>query len=113
MQVNLSGSTFNSADLRFQYRASTTENTISSEIWSGPDGTINSTFAKGITNLSLTQTADFFQYRIQFTVNELENWIAPELDSMTVIADHAGFTTNIPDVINPLQLSSFRQRMIP
>ena len=102
MQINLSGSTFNSADLRFQYRASTTENTISSEIWSGPDGTINSTFAKGITNLSLTQTADFFQYRIQFTVNELENWIAPELDSMTIIADHAGFTTNIPDAINPL-----------
>ena len=55
-----------------------------------------------MTNLSLNQNADFFQYRIQFVVNELENWIAPDLDSMKIIADHAGFTSNIPQAVNPL-----------
>ena len=102
VQVNLSGNTFNSADLKFQYRSSQTSNTVISQYWAGSDGTINSTFPKGVTNLSLNQNADFFQYRIQFVVNELENWIAPDLDSMKIIADHAGFTSNIPQAVNPL-----------
>ena len=46
VQVNLSGNTFNSADLRFQYRSSQTSNTVISQYWAGSDGTINSTFQK-------------------------------------------------------------------
>ena len=102
VQVNLSGATYNSADLRFQYRTSQTSNATISEYWVGSDGTINTTFPKGVTNLDLNKNADFFQYRIQFVVNELETWIAPDLDSMKIIADHAGFTSNVPHTVNPL-----------
>ena len=73
---------------------------MSSNLWLGPDGTINTTFSKGITNLSIVGNADFIQYRIQFTVTELESWVEPSLDSMTIIANHAGFTPIVPSIIH-------------
>ena len=102
VQIDVSGMTPSNSDLRYQYRTSSISNTITSEYWSGPDGTINTTFTKGVTNINLAHSANFIQYRIMFVVNELETWIEPELDSVTINADHAGFTGNIPEVVNPL-----------
>ena len=101
VQINLSGETFTSGDLRFQYRTSSTPNTISSNLWQGPDGTINTTFSRGITNLNIPDRADYMQYRIQFTIDDLENWVEPSLDSMSIVANHAGFTPIVPNTINP------------
>ncbi len=102
VQINLSGITPDNSDLRYQYRTSSISTTITSELWSGPDGSINTTFAKGVTNIYPPKDANFLQYRIMFVVNELEDWKEPELNSVTIKSDHAGFTTNIPDIINPL-----------
>ena len=67
----------------------------------GIDGTINTTFPTGTTDIDLNDYADFIQYRIRFQITDLKNWDEPDLDSMSIRAEHAAFTTSIPNVLHP------------
>ena len=87
--------------LGFQYRAAGDATALSSELWAGIDGTINTTFPTGTTDIELGDYADFVQYRIKFQITDLKNWDEPDLDSMSVRAEHAAFISNIPTVLHP------------
>lgn len=99
-QFELQGTNTPGGEIGFQYRASSTPTTLPTQDWLGPDGTANTTFPVGITNLNLTDYANFLQYRIKMTVTDMSNWDEPNLDSMAVIAEHAAFV-NIPPVVHP------------
>ena len=101
VQLHLQGNNTPGGELQFQYRAATSFNGISSQLWEGPDGTINSTFPAGITNVNLSTHADFIQYRIKFVITDLESWDQPNLDSMSVRTEHAGFVSSIPVILHP------------
>ena len=95
VQLNLQGINTPGGELSFQYRTAGTYNGISSNLWEGVDGTINTTFPTGITNINSTGNADFIQYRIKFIVTDLENWDEPDSNSMSIRSEHAGFVSSI------------------
>ena len=101
VQFELAGTDTPGGELGFQYRASGDANSLSSELWEGIDGTINTTFPTGTTDIELGDYADFVQYRIRFQITDLKNWDEPDLDSMSVRAEHAAFISNIPTVLHP------------
>ena len=101
VQFNLSGSDTPGGELGFQYRAAADSNSLSSEIWMGVDGTINTTFPTGTTDIDLEDYADFVQYRIRLQVTDMKNWDEPDLDSMSIRAEHAAFNSSIPAVLHP------------
>ena len=101
VQFDLTGTDTPGGELGFQYRAAADANSLSSEVWAGIDGTINTTFPIGTTDMDLGDYADFIQYRIRFQITDMKNWDEPDLDSMSVRAEHAAFTSSIPAVLNP------------
>ena len=101
VQFHLQGTNTPGGELSFQYRTSSNSNSITTKLWQGYDGTINTTFAKGITNLNITDSADFIQYRIKLTVNDMISWDAPDLDSMSIKAEHAAFVSTLPNFFHP------------
>ena len=101
VQLNLQGINTPGGELSFQYRTASTYSGISSNLWEGIDGTINTTFPTGITNINSSGNADFIQYRIKFIVTDLENWDEPDLNSMSIRSEHAGFVSSIPSVLHP------------
>ena len=52
---------------------------------------MNTTFPTGISNLDVSENADFVQYRIQFIVTDQDNWDEPDLDSIQIRSEHAAF----------------------
>ena len=101
VQFDLVGTNTPGGELGFQYRTASDSNLLSSEVWMGIDGTINTTFPTGTTDIDLNDYADFIQYRIRFQITDLKNWDEPDLDSMSIRAEHAAFTTSIPNVLHP------------
>ena len=101
VQLNLLGNNTPGGILGFQYRASSDSISLASKGWIGIDGTINSTFPVGATDLDLDDYADFIQYRIKMLVTDLPNWDEPDLDSMSIRAEHAAFISSIPSVLHP------------
>ena len=101
VQFNLQGNNTPGGELSFQYRAASDAIALSSKVWEGSDGTINSTFPAGTTDLDLNDYADFIQYRIKFLVTDLANWDEPDLDSMSIRAEHAAYISNMPSVLHP------------
>lgn len=109
VQLHLQGTNTPGGELGFQYRASSDSATLASKIWIGSDGTINTTFPVGITDLDLDDYADFIQYRIKMEVTDMPNWDEPDLDSMSVSAEHAAFISSIPSVLHPRAETFFLQ----
>ena len=101
VQFELTGNDTPGGELGFQYRAAADANSLSSKVWTGIDGTINTTFPTGTTDIDLGDYADFIQYRIRFQITDLKNWDEPNLDSMSIRAEHAAFTSNIPTILHP------------
>ena len=101
VQFDLQGNNTPGGMIGFQYRASKTYAGLSSISWIGSDSTINTTFPVGTTDIDLDDYANFVQYRIKMTVTDLPNWDEPDLDSMSIHAEHAAFKSEIPSVLNP------------
>ena len=101
VQLELLGANTPGGELSFQYRASTDEISLKGNEWIGSDGTMNSTFPVGTTDIDLDFYADFIQYRIKMSVTDLANWDEPNLDSMSVRAEHAAFVSSIPTLLHP------------
>ena len=101
VQLDLQGSNTPGGELSFQYRAASDAIALTSKVWEGSDGTINTTFPLGTTNLDLDDYADFIQYRIKLQVTDLANWDEPDLDSMSVRAEHAAYISSMPTVLHP------------
>ena len=101
VQFDLQGNNTPGGIIGFQYRASKTYAGLSSISWIGSDSTINTTFPVGTTDIDLDDYANFVQYRIKMTVTDLPNWDEPDLDSMSIHAEHAAFKSEIPSVLNP------------
>ena len=101
VQFNLQGNNTPGGELSFQYRAASDAIALSSKVWEGSDGTINTTYPAGTTDLDLNDYADFIQYRIKFLVTDLANWDEPDLDSMSIRAEHAAYISNMPTVLHP------------
>jgi len=99
-QFNLLGNNTPGGQIGFQFRANSSPTTLATQDWLGPDGTVNTTFPIGITNISLSDYANFVQYRIKLTVTDMQNWDEPNLDSMSVRAEHAAFV-DIPTIVHP------------
>ncbi len=101
VQLELLGNNTPGGELSFQYRVNTDEISLSGSEWIGSDGTINTTFPIGTADIDLVDYADFIQYRIKMSVMDLSNWDEPDLDSMSVRAEHAAFASSIPTSLNP------------
>ena len=101
VQFNLQGQNTPGGELGFQFRASSSPGTISTKLWQGSDGTVNTTFPTGISNIDISQNADFVQYRIKFTVTDLDNWDEPDLDSIQIKSEHAAFVSVLPNLLHP------------
>ena len=101
VKLELQGSNTPGGELGFQYRASSDSISLASKGWIGIDGTINTTFPLGMTNIDLDDYADFIQYRIKMVVSDMSNWDEPNLDSMSISAEHAAFVSSIPTVLHP------------
>ena len=101
VQLEMLGTNTFGGELGFQYRTSTDSSTMTSQEWQGLDGTINTTFALGTTDLDLDDYADFMQYRIKMLVTDMPNWDEPDLDAMNIRAEHAGFVSSIPSTLHP------------
>ena len=101
VQFNLMGNNTQGGQLDFQYRTAPTANSVSGKLWQGSDGTSNSTFPKGVNNVNIYGNADFVQYRIKFTIMDLMTWDTPDLESMSIISEHAAFMSSIPNILHP------------
>jgi hypothetical protein len=101
VQFELQGTNTPGGELGFQYRAASDSAALSSEVWVGLDGTINTSYPLGTTDLDLDDYADVIQYRIKMTVTDMQNWDEPNLDSISIGAEHAAFVSNIPSVLHP------------
>ena len=101
VQFDLQGQNTPGGELGFQIRTSSSPGTISTKLWQGSDGTVNTTFPTGISNLDVSENADFVQYRIKFTVTDLDNWDEPDLDSVQIRAEHAAFVSPLPNLLHP------------
>ena len=101
VQLTLQGQNSQGGQLSFQYRHSSTFSGISSNLWSGPDGTINTTFPIGTVGINSTNNSNFIQYRIKFSITDLDNWDEPDLDSMSIRAEHASFVSILPTFLHP------------
>ena len=101
VQFDLQGTNTPGGELSFQYRTSSNSNTIGNEMWEGSDGTINTTLPLGITDLDISENADFIQYRIKLTVSDMKNWDSPDLDSMIIRSEHAAFVSAISNLLHP------------
>ena len=100
-QFTLLGNNTFGGDINFQYRYGVDSNSVTSSVWKGVDGSINSTYPIGITDIDLDTNSNFVQYRIMMTVYDMENWDEPDLDIMQIRADHAGFHSSLPEIIHP------------
>jgi len=101
VQFNLQGQNTPGGELGFQFRTSSSPGTISTQLWQGSDGTVNTTFTTGISNLDVSENADFVQYRIQFIVTDQDNWDEPDLDSIQIRSEHAAFVSPLPNLLHP------------
>ena len=78
---------------------------LSSAMWEGPDGSISTWFEPGSNIVSLGQ-ANHIEYRVRMATEELQNWTVPELDELTIHADHVGFHQPPPLTMHPLAEST-------
>ena len=101
VQFNLQGQNTPGGELGFQFRTSSSPSTISTQLWQGSDGTVNTTFPTGVSDLDISQNADFVQYRIKFTVTDLIGWDEPDLDSIQIKSEHAAFVSALPNLLHP------------
>ena len=101
VQFNLQGVNSPGGELGFQYRTSSSPTTISTKSWQGIDGTVNTTFPTGITDLDISDNADYVQYRIKFTITDMINWDEPDLNSLLIRSEHAAFVSNLPNLLHP------------
>ena len=101
VQFDLQGNNTPEGTIGFQYRAARTYAGLTGMGWVGSDSTVNTTFPIGLTDIDLDDYANFVQYRIKMTVNNLSNWDEPDLDSMAIHAEHAAFESTLPSVLNP------------
>ena len=101
IEFNLDGFDTPGGYLGFQFRTSSSPNTISTKSWQGSDGTVNTTYSTGISDLEISENADFVQYRIKFTVTDMINWDEPDLDSVQIRSEHAAFVSNLPNLLHP------------
>ena len=101
VQIELLGNNTPGGELSFQYRANSDAISLVGSEWIGSDGTINTTFPVGITDLESNDYADFIQYRINMSVMDMANWDEPNLDSISIRAEHAAFISSIPTLLHP------------
>ena len=101
IEFNLDGFDTPGGYLGFQFRTSSSPNTISTKSWQGSDGTVNTTFSTGISDLEVSENANYVQYRIKFTVTDMINWDEPDLDSIQIRSEHAAFVSNLPNLLHP------------
>jgi hypothetical protein len=101
VQIELLGNNTPGGELSFQYRAHSDAISLAGNEWIGSDGTINTTFPVGITDLEPNDYADFIQYRINMSVMDMTNWDEPDLDSISIRAEHAAFISSIPTLLHP------------
>lgn len=101
VEMELLGTDYSGGKLGIQYRTNNDYNLISFTDWRGHDGTINSTYSLGQIILNHSENSNFFQYRIEMEITDLENWDEPNLDSVTIVAEHAGINSIVPTLIHP------------
>ena len=101
ISLNLTGVERPGGTLGFQFRTDSDSNQISNLDWAGDDGTINTTWGLGEAELNLSTPSNHLQYRIEMNVSDMAEWDEPDLDVMTVEAEHAGYDGNLMSTINP------------
>ena len=101
VQFNLFANNTLGGEINFQFRSGIDSNSVTSNAWKGVDGSINTTYPTGITDLDLDTQHNFVQYRIMMTVHDMENWDEPNLDKMQIRAEHAGFHSTLPELVHP------------
>ena len=97
------GSAPTDTDLRMQYRTGPSAASLSSGPWRPLGVGQNSEFLE-LGNQTFTDVApgdSFIQYKIEFTTQELDEWVTPTLDSVTVGSEEARFVTAPPSSMNP------------
>ena len=97
------GSAPTDTDLRMQYRTGPTVASLSSGLWR-PLGVNQSSEYILLGNQTFTDVEpgdSFIQYKIKFTTQELDQWVTPTLDSVTVGSEEARFVTAPPSSLNP------------
>jgi hypothetical protein len=97
------GSAPTDTDLRMQYRTGPTVASLSSGLWR-PLGVNQSSEYILLGNQTFTDVEpgdSFIQYKIEFTTQELDQWVTPTLDSVTVGSEEARFVTAPPSSLNP------------
>jgi len=101
IQLTLNGSNTAGGELGIQYKAGSSQTLVTNADWIGIDGTENTTFPIGIIDLNLSDPANYLQYRVEMKISDMENWDEPDLDSVSVFAEHASFISSIPQIVNP------------
>ena len=101
VMLSLQGSNVLTSNIGLQYRTNNDVNMINFDHWRGYDGTVNSSYSIGQIPLNNLTNSNYLQYRINLTINDLTNWTEPDLDSLTIFAEHAGITSTVPTTINP------------
>jgi hypothetical protein len=101
ISLNLTGVERPGGTLAFQHRTDSDSNQISNIEWEGNDGTINTTWALGKAELNLSNPSNHLQFRIEMNVSAMEYWDEPDLDGMSIEAEHAGYEGNLMSTVNP------------
>jgi len=102
VQITLNGTNSPGGTLGVQYRAGSSQTLVGNSEWIGSDGTKNTTYPIGINDLNLNDPANYLQYRVEMKVTDMENWDEPDLDNVSILAEHASFSTMLPQIVNPL-----------
>ena len=101
VQLTMNGTNAPGGTLGIQYRVGSSSTIVSNGGWIGPDGTVNTSFSIGLTDLNLSDPANYLQYRIEMKIYDMVNWDEPDLDEVTVLAEHASFVSPLPQIVNP------------
>ena len=101
--LDFTGSAPTDTGLRMQYRTGSTVASLSSGLWR-PLGVNQSSEYLELGNHTFTDVApgdSFIQYQIEFTTQELDEWVTPTLDSIVVGSEEARFVSTPPSSMNP------------
>jgi hypothetical protein len=101
--LDFTGSAPTDTGLRMQYRTGPTVASLSSGLWR-PLGVNQSSEYLELGNHTFTDVApgdSFIQYQIEFTTQELDEWVTPTLDSIVVGSEEARFVSTPPSSMNP------------
>ncbi len=104
IQITVNGQTDSLSDLDWQWRGTINPATINQLEWRGRYGA-DSWYGLGTWDLNPEVQMDHVQYRLEMNATNPAQWSSPSLDNVSIAAEHAGFLSTLPLVVNPMSES--------